>query len=121
MWNLLKFGTMVEWKLRSGDFLRHFIGRTMSVGLNLFSLAFAAFLNTMTCGLWRISPPEITHQVAKGVKPADKPIEDVKIGYHFFSEMINRTVCGHLRPFWDQIRSFWCQNDQKPISECPFW
>ena len=57
-----------------------------------FSLAFAAFLNTMTCGLWRISPPEITNQVAKGVKPADKPIEDVKIGYHFFSEMINRVV-----------------------------
>ena len=57
-----------------------------------FSLAFAAFLNTMTCGLWRISPPEITNQVAKGVKPADKPIEDVKIGYHFFSEMINRMV-----------------------------
>ena len=113
MWNLLKFGTMVEWKLRSGDFLRHFIGRTMSVGLNLFSLAFAAFLNTMTCGLWRISPPEITHQVAKGVKPADKPIEDVKIGYHFFSEMINRTVLGHLRPFWDRIRSFWGQNDKK--------
>ena len=67
----------------------------------------------MTCGLWRISPPEITHQVAKGVKPADKPIEDVKIGYHFFSEMINRTVLGHLRPFWDRIRSFWGQNDKK--------
>ena len=49
----------------------------------------------MTCGLWRISPPKITYQVANGEISSDKPIEDVKIGYHFFSEMINRTVWGH--------------------------
>ena len=91
MWNLSKFGTMVEWKPKSGYFLSHLIGQNINVGLNIFSLACAAFLNTMTCGLWRISPPEITHEVAKGVKPTDKSIEDVKIGYHFFSEMINRT------------------------------
>ena len=96
-----------------------------------FSLAFAAFLNTMTCGLWRISPPEITNQVAKGVKPADKPIEDVKIGYHFFSEMINRMVfksfgviCGD---FWVKMiktykrMSFLVINMLLVIAFCSTW
>ena len=92
MWNLLKFGTMVDWKPRSGDFHIFKLVDLTNFNLKFLSLGCAAFLNTMTCGLWRITPPDIAHQVANGVEPTNKPIQDVKIGYHFFAEMVNMTV-----------------------------